>query len=294
MAGSDWMDDIMKLALMYAQQRGVGGSGDTPNFYDIPLSPEQKRVEDAKWDLYKQGGSAQTKAVQGMGMQFLGQIPTGPTNFSFLSPQMQGQSFAGGMQFPKFDMSKLPSFTPGQGNPNAGKTFGEKKKDLTHGNPAGTVGPVGGFKSKVQRPNMPWDWESGVRGSEDIGSAMAKYGSDLNPSNYEYYFPTTGGPMDPNRPANAGGPGMQYGSAPELIQKATSWWEQYKAQNPNWAQLGVKAATAALAATFGLPGAIAGRILGRIIMSSGGSTPPPATGNTNGTIPGGTAPGSGL
>lgn len=120
MPASDYIDDAMGLALMYAMQKGVGGSGGTPNFYPIPLTPEQKRVEDEKWRLYKAGGSPQTQFVQEAGKQFLSQMPTGPKNHSFISPLMQGQTFAGGVTLPKFDFSKMPGFnTPPQTGPQA-------------------------------------------------------------------------------------------------------------------------------------------------------------------------------
>src|SRR5688500_9123969 len=75
----------------------------SPNFYPVPLTPEQKRWDDAKWKLYQDGGSDQMKGLAGMATQYLSQIPGTVSNHSFMSPYMKDQAFAGGVKIPTFD-----------------------------------------------------------------------------------------------------------------------------------------------------------------------------------------------
>lgn len=93
-----------------------GGSGGTPNQYPIQLTPEQKRIFDEMWRVYQAGGSDTQKAVRSAGMQFLGGMPTGAPGFKFMSPELQGQPFAGGVTPPKIDLSKF-SIPGGNGGP---------------------------------------------------------------------------------------------------------------------------------------------------------------------------------
>ena len=88
-----------------------------PNFYPVPLTPEDQYWHDKKKELYERGGSDQMKGLTQMAGQYLGQIPGGPSNHSFMSPHMKGQSFAGGVKYPTFDMSKVPGFGGPSGTP---------------------------------------------------------------------------------------------------------------------------------------------------------------------------------
>jgi hypothetical protein len=103
---NSFMDDAWNAALMYWANKQ---NSKTPNQYPQILTPEQKRVVDEQWRLYQAGGSPQLNSLRDSSKQFLSQIPSGPSNFSFLSPAMKGQTFAGGIKMPTFDLSKFPS-----------------------------------------------------------------------------------------------------------------------------------------------------------------------------------------
>lgn len=262
----DLYSDLFRTALLYFANRQGSGSGDTPNFYPVPLTPEQKRVEDEKWRVYKADGTPAQKMVAGLGQQFLSGLQSGPSNFKFLSPEMQGQSFAGGFKLPTFDLSKLPDLseptTPAPTKPAP---------------PPGATNPLRTTPGNGLQRRTPWEY---------IGDPQTKFGAAWNGDNP--------GPSDDSgllfgRDTVPGG--MKYGDGPSL-DGVRSWWSTFQRDHPDWAKLGPAAITAAMTAQFGFGGVLAGRFLKWLLGAGAPPTaPPPATGGGP-TIPIGGAPGN--
>ena len=99
----DWGAILGALAQYWGSR---GDAGDTPNFYNVPMTPEDKAWNDRRMALYDNGGSEQMKAVGSAAQQFFAGMPT-TANPTYASPFMQGQPFAGGIQLPKIDLSKF-------------------------------------------------------------------------------------------------------------------------------------------------------------------------------------------
>lgn len=280
-SNSDLWGDIFRLALAWGVNRSQGsGSGDTPNFYNVPLTPEQKRVEDEKWRVYQAGGSDTQKTVQGLAKQFLSGQQGAPPSFSFLSPEMKGQTFAGGLRAPTFDFSKLPTptgtTTPTPTIPPPGPGTSPIRTNPS-GTPAGAIHtkiPIEtGFNGDIGRTPVEDTWQGGGGPTMD---------------------PLEMGRDNPNLWFNGGG--MNWSEGAPGFEAAANWWSKFKQEHPNWAEIGPKVIEAGLAAAFGLPGALAGRLLRRFITrdtaNSGTPPPPPTGGNASGFIPIGGAPGN--
>lgn len=275
---SDLYTDLFRLALAYGMNRMGGGSGDTPNFYNVPLTPEQKRVEDEKWRVYQAGGSDAQKAARGLATQFLSQQQGAPPSFSFMSPEMKGQTFAGGIRVPTFDFSKInpaPTGTQSPIPPGPG----------TSPIRAGTSN-ITGTREGILHQKLPT--ETGY----DNGMGRTPVESTWNGAGRPTMDPLEMGRDDPNLWFNGGN--MNHADASALFSGATGWFQNFKKEHPNWAQLGPRVLESALAAAFGLPGAVAGRLLRSLIMrdSNPGAPPPAGGGGQNaGTIPLGGTPG---
>jgi hypothetical protein len=269
MAGeTNWMD----LALMYWAQRGQ--NGDTPNFYNIPLTPEQKRWGDERWRLYQQGGSEQAKAVGSAGMQYLGGLQQGPSNFSFMSPAMKGQTFAGGFQMPKFNIGNFQQPQPGAGParpPGAGTGPGAGVYRGPNGAPTsdtiqqpwaigGGNSPGGGVKHRAE---VDPGGDSPMY--RDIYDIMTNGGGGPSIADRENWFPTTGGPRDPNRPGGGGANTTFDGGEPggvragadgltdDMKQRAAAAWQEYTAKYPDWKLRGASFAARFIGSMLGGP-----------------------------------------
>ncbi len=93
-------DDAVTLYMLNQQ-------GKPPTATNIPLSPEQQWMFDFVKN-YVSGAPAVRDAAVNYGNQFLsGLSGMQPKNFKFMSPAMQGQTFAGGAQMPQIDPSKM-------------------------------------------------------------------------------------------------------------------------------------------------------------------------------------------
>lgn len=266
---NDIWSDVFRTALMWYMNKQGSGSGSTPNFYNVPLTPEQKRVEDEKWRVYQAGGSDRMQQVGAIAQQALSQSQSGPSNFTFMSPEMKNQTFGGGIKFPTFDFSKFKT-------PGANATAPPTQQFAPHSSKGG---PGGAIQWK-----MPTDGES-LYG--DI--SRTHYGDVMN-------NPQTGPGMngmemgrdDPRLLGNGGE--MTFSDGGQQFQAVSEWWKGFQASHPNWAQMGPKALDAALAAAFGPAGAAASRIIRWIISRGGNGGQPPSGSPQNPVIPPGGTP----
>lgn len=126
----DLYGPLFNAAIMwYMNQQG----NKAPKFYNVPLTPFQEWQQNQTQNLYG--------AVGNYTNQFLGGLNNlNPSGFHFVSPALQGQQFAGGIQLPHFDLSKFQF-----GGQNAG---------------GGT--PGGGTGSPGPGTNMPGDATPGT------------------------------------------------------------------------------------------------------------------------------------
>lgn len=276
LAGNDddiW-SDVFRTALMWYMNKQGSGSGSTPNFYNVPLTPEQKRVEDEKWRVYKAGGSDRMQQAGAIAQQALSQAQSGPSNFSFMSPEMKGQTFGGGIKFPTFDFSKFK--TPGT---NVATT--PTQQFAPHSSKAEGAGGAVQWK-------LPADNESyyGEMARTHYGDVMADPGTRPGMDGL------TMGRDDPRGPSGLQRAGWEVDPPPPgpLTEAVTGWWAGFQKQHPNWAQLGPKVLDAALAAAFGPAGAAAGKIIRWLISRGSGNAPTPPTGTQNPVIPPGGTP----
>jgi hypothetical protein len=268
-------DDMLGAALeWYLQQQRQK----TPNFTPQPLTPEDKYWDEQRKKMFEAGGAPEVQAVRNAGFQYLQQIPSGPTNFKFMSPHLQGQSFSGGVQVPKFDFSMMAA--PGGKPQTTERPVGGRIPDSFSG------GPEGGFGQRQFR--QVWEPAGGETDYDRWGESI--YGRMTRDPSYvgnERDFPTTGGSSDPNKPTKPPGfigptpPGeTRYGTGNPIAAVANAF-QDFKASHPNWASLGINGIAAALAATLGLPGAIIGKILQSLLNAGGGKG-----GDEGGFIPG--------
>jgi hypothetical protein len=279
MAGTSAAEELYNLALVYAMSGGNKGSGGTPNTYAVPLTHEQKRIEDEKWRVYKDGGSPSQQALGAAGRSLLSQVPSGPSNFSFLSPEMKGQQFAGGIKLPTFNFAAMPA--TGAGAPVTGAVPG---KDMIHqtgptDSPIG--GGAGGMRNQLMHPQTPIDpGGADPKWNEDIGDYMGRNPGATSRDISTYFDNNTPNIMQTPAPM----PGAEHDAA--TTSSVASAWQRFRSEHPNWASLGVNAVLGALTAATGLPGAIVSAILKRVMLSEqpqgGGTTPAPPAAPTGG------------
>lgn len=270
MAGDndDLYGDIFRAAMIWYANRQGTGSGDTPNFYNIPLTPEQKRVEDEKWNVYKAGGSPTQKTITGLGQQFLSGLQSSPSGFQFMSPELRGQAFAGGVKLPTFDFSKLPALggTPTPTTPTKPPPPPGSSSQLR-------LAPNRGIQEKIaheyiQDPQTKFDaaWNGDNPGPSDDSGLL--FGHDTLPG------------------------GMQYADGTKLFESAQTWWDGFKQEHPDWVRMGATAVQAALAAYLGPLGNLAGGILRKLVLRDRGGQQPPPNIAAGPTVPLGGAPGN--
>jgi hypothetical protein len=263
MAGFDWGDAISAGLAWYMNNQ----QGKTPNQYPVQLTPEQKRWDDLKYKMASE--STPTRDfVNSTATQFLGQLGGAPPKFSFMSPEMKGQTFAGGYTPPKFDMSSALGQWWKPGPPQA-----------THPAP-GTPGSLPGNASG----GTPWPTDRGVPGqapgpgqagpSRDPADKVDTSGRDTRPGGRNQDFPSDIDAGNFNNPNWAAPPQQQPPAAsmppPELtgtpqgntaLQTAGDWWAGFKNEHPNWASLGRSVIGAAAAAILGPLGGLGGKAL---------------------------------
>lgn len=99
-------------------------------------------------------------------MQFLSQIPGGPTDFKFMSPHLQNQSFAGGVKIPTFDMSKFAPQPPGPAKRPPPGAIDIPERPGSDGNEIPDIG------SRANRQDLP-DFRGG--GIDPLGDMTSKY-----------------------------------------------------------------------------------------------------------------------
>jgi hypothetical protein len=251
-------DDALGAAIAYWMSKNGSGSGDTPNFYPVPMTPEEKRWDDAKYDLFK--NSPTRNFINGLGTQYLGQMQAAPPNFQFMSKELQdkGGGFAAGFKAPTFDLSKLPNLTGG----GAGTTPTTP--------PAGD-GPAPPPPVTPPKPDQPGSPASPA-GDQGTGGTDS-WNQTQNPAGAPNTGQTVPQVTQPNLP-------------PEMLRNTETWWQTYKANHPNWAKLGVKAAAVALAAVLGPYGALAGKALQWLVSRDAEATANQPKGTGSGFVDG--------
>lgn len=277
MAGTSYWDIIVPIVAAWVSNKYGNPQGDTPNQYPAVLPPEVKRMVDEAWNVYKSGGSPIQQDIRNLAIQSAAQTPSEPSGFQFMSQELRGQPFAGGIKAPKYDVSKLNS-TPGNAPP---------------------PGPI---KPPTYTPRLPPEAKLQVRGPRyQIGTPDADGASWGTPIADQL---GGGNPMTPadrgrriigDDPGAAGryGPTMPAGvtrSEGPDFQAVADAWNKYKTEHPNWAKLGAKVAGAAIGAMTGLPGLVIGPIITRLILKERPPAPAPPNGQTPGYIPPGGSP----
>jgi hypothetical protein len=283
----DWGEAVGAGLAVWMQNQ----QGKTPNQYPVQLTPEQKRWEDLRYKMATQ--STPTRDfISNMGTQFMGQVGGAPPNFSFMSPEMKGQTFAGGVQAPKFDTSKhlgewwkptgsgggsgIPPYNPTNPNtpapPNQwtrpdGSPLPPNSR-IGGGGPHSNGNGVGFNKMPVTSPDQN---EVDAR----FGFGPSIYGG-LTEDPHRQFTPDmfAGGreAMDPNDPRNALTPGHGLGDLGERLPQISDWWQTFKQEHPNWASAGQGVVNGALSAAFGLPGAMAAKVLNWLLSREGNGT----------------------
>lgn len=200
--GGGWWDtygdDLSNWAMMYwLQQRQDQRDSRPPQMTPVPLTPEQQWRFDRGRELFNY--SPMRDYVGQYSHQFL-QGLNGPNGLSapgqnhrWLSPNMQGQSFAGGIQFPRINMSNMPQYWGNNRPTTPGQPGGQPARP---GQPGGGVSGGGGFQ-----PNGP----VGNGRLNDIGGTGDPFPTDAR-------MPETWGDRNVitpgNRPGMTGDPGM--------------------------------------------------------------------------------------
>jgi hypothetical protein len=286
-------DDLLGAAIAYWQQRQ---NSKTPNTYNVPLSPSEQWEFDQKKKLFD--NSPMRNYVYGFGDQFLrGMSDLTPKTFQFQSPDLQasGQTFAGGIQGPKFDFSKIG--TPWDAKPPSG---------VVGGSPTTPTAPVGegqlprGGYGTVARPNnfgprnrTEADFPgSGPQHGEEIGSYLGRNPGATPGDN----LPNGGRGSVVREPDWSAAPtpgvgsvvgGLPQGDIKQAWTDASSAVSQFKQTHPNWASMSRQALTAAAGAVFGPLGALVMRIAMSILFrGNNGPTSSPGGNGTPITLPG--------
>jgi len=262
--GSYW-DLIIPIVASWVGSKYGNPNGDTPNQYPAVLPPEVKRVADEAWRVYLAGGSPTQQAIRGMAIQSAAQTPGAPPNFQFVSQELKGQPFAGGLKAPTYDLTKIPTMGGVAGapplysqiKPPPGPGFdpGARRERMQLEPPVGG-GPAWGTTIYDQLtggdPMTPAD--RGRRLIEDDPGAVNRYG--------------------PNPP-----PGVTRAPAGDAWKTVTDAWNNFKTEHPNWAKLGSTAAIAAITAVTGLSGAVIAPIVRRLVLAEAPKPlPPPSKG----------------
>src|SRR6185503_20065191 len=90
-------DAFNALLLAYLNNKN---SKSKPNTYPVPLTPGQQWLEDEKRRVYESGGTDAQKTAGSAARQFLSGMQSGPSSFEFMSPELKGKAFGGGIKFP--------------------------------------------------------------------------------------------------------------------------------------------------------------------------------------------------
>lgn len=278
----EWGEDAFRAGLMYWM--GQQQDSKTPNTYPVPLTPEDKRISDERWNVYNKGGTPNQQAVASAAKQFIAGMPTGPTNFQFVSPYLKGQSFAGGITLPKIDFSAFLNPASSTGTTKGTQGSAVSREDVI---PAGS--------GTGERANGSWqafNRTSGIDGGNTIPGARLpedSYSRNVGLPGY----PTGTAPRGndpsmfgqdrmPDANGNAPGGQMQYADASKV-------WAAVKEELSKFdlGRLGSKAFIALATAKFGPLGAAAARGLlwgmGKMTGRDGEANPNPSGG---GFIPG--------
>lgn len=151
-------DDLMSIIAYYLQQQQAGK---TPNTYQVPPTPGEA------YDLAhkKQVDSFVGPYIQ---QQLAGTGNLNPTNFSFMSPALKGQTFAGGIKAPNIDFTKIPGF----GAPSPGGTTAPSPVT-----PAGGGSSSSGGGTNGNAPDAGGQVEPQTKGMPRVPSLVGDVGS---------------------------------------------------------------------------------------------------------------------
>ena len=277
-----------------------GFTSNDPKFKNVPMSPEEKKL----YDIYLKGlmnPALQDNAgkVDALGNDILG----GYKDLKWTSPPtfggQQGYGGTGAQQSPYGPQSSAPAGPP----PPITSKFVDPMEGTT---PSGLRTDVGFKPMHPQMPSDPNGNPNAPAWGEDIGAWMGR-GGGQDGVGYEKYFPTTGGPMDPNRPGEgkflyngegtnptwigSGNPNVSYGSLTNKAAELAGKWNPNQETYEKWIARGASA----VASFYGLPlpPAIAQKgidaiqwLFGKLSGRGGAPATPPASP----TIPPGGAP----
>lgn len=268
MGDTSTSDMVTQLILAYIYGKVKGGSGDTPNQYAQIIPPELKQILDEQWKVYKQGGTPQQQEVRSAGTQFLSGMPTTAPNFNFVSGELKGQKFAGGVTLPKIDVSKFATGAPPPTGTLPPPTPRKDFEKIPGGGGAGTFGVFGKRNQDINTGGQPGDDESIANW---MGRNPSKTGYDAND--------ILGRGANINDPIN-----RTPTTDPATLASIKSAFDKFIAEHPNWKDLGPPALMGFLQA--GLPGLAIGvikagvREIFRGMFGGGGTaTPPPTPGS---------------
>lgn len=146
--GPNWTDIINTALAIWSKNQG---SGSTPNFYNVPPTPEEAWRTDATKSLYNTASAFTDQYMRGLG----------DLNPSFQMPNSAtgNPAFMGGVKVPRIDWSKIPPPTttgasPVPQTPASGPPTSDSGNTGVPGDPFGNIGsPAGGTGDPFA--NMP-------------------------------------------------------------------------------------------------------------------------------------------
>lgn len=183
--GFDW-DSLLGALAAYFGSRGENGG--TPNFYNAPMTPEDKAWNDRRMAMYDAGGSQQMQATGAAAQQFFSGMPT-TASPQFASPMMQGQQFAGGISLPKIDLSRFnfsappPGAAPPAPRPDTGTGGADRPREGTPGSQPFAPGN-GGVYGGAWGPAGP---TGGGPTAGAVGKGIAEWWADYRTRNPDWW-----------------------------------------------------------------------------------------------------------
>lgn len=241
-------DAMIQAALqIYNNQHG----NKTPNFYEVPPTESEKWLLDRQKELYNY--SPARDYISSYADQWLKGLNMNPENFKFMSGELSGQPFAGGIKMPTIDFSKMPQYWK---DPAAGKKPGTPADNFQGNSPNGS--PV----DRGPRTNIGGDPTGNMGFGDDIYGALTRNNPRTPAGNvYGDEFPGSPrrAPTTVGAPDNGGEDNMFLNLPPEQSSLARTLADKasaYLRSNPN---VGWDVASAGLAAIFGPMGALAGK-----------------------------------
>lgn len=167
--GPNWTDLINTALAIWSKNQG---SGSTPNFYNVPPTPEEAWRTDATKSLYNTASAFTDQYMRGLG----------DLNPSFQMPNnMTGNpAFMGGVRVPTIDWSKIPHPTTAGGaspvptTPASGSPTSDSGNTGVPGDPFGNIGSPAGSPGDPFA-NMPGTTPEQQAGLSQIGDWLQQH-----------------------------------------------------------------------------------------------------------------------